>query len=273
MIGTIELRRTTIEIREIVKELFGFQLDGYHQLYLERRLNYISLKHGIRKASLLKDLIINDPKLAKELRKEVNISYTRLFRDPEFFKEIITLVRNQIQTTGQARIWHIGCAQGYEAYSLAILLSEELLLENCKIYASDANIHALVQAKMGIIDLKELQLGSKEYLFAGGKLHLRNYFHTSASSAILDKKILNNIIFAHHELGKDNSFQEFDIILCRNLLIYYQPYYQKRLYQSMKESLKPGGYIGLSNCESLIDFVDEDEIETINKDQNIYRIM
>lgn len=270
MIAPFELTKSGLEIKKIVRELYDVNLDGYHELYLERRLAYYFQKHGIDKASMIRDLIINQPQVAQELQKELQITYTRLFREPAFFRKIIKLIKTIQQKKGGVRIWHTGCSNGSEAYSLAILLKEEKLLDKCTIYATDINQKALGEARKGVLPLRDVQNTLCDYLEAGGSNHLSEYFTYSKESAIFKSSILNQIQFAKHELGLDHFFNEFDVIICRNMLIYYQNFHQQKLVASMLNSLCNGGYIGLSNCESLIGIA-ESKLKLVDSGHNIYQ--
>ena len=270
MIAPFELTKSGLEIKKIVRELYDVNLDGYHELYLERRLAYYFQKHGIDKASMIRDMIINQPQVTQELQKELQITYTRLFREPAFFRKIIKLIKAIQQKKGGVRIWHTGCSNGSEAYSLAILLKEENLIDKCTIYATDINLKALSDAKKGVLSLKDVQNTISDYHEAGGTKHLSEYFNYTGESALLKTSLLHQIRFAKHELGQDHSFNEFDIIICRNMLIYYQNFHQQKLVEAMLNSLCKGGFIGLSNCESLLG-ISESKLKIIDSGHNIYQ--
>ena len=221
---------------------------------------------------MIRDLIINQPHIAQELQKELQITYTRLFREPAFFRKVIQLAKVIQHKKSGIRIWHAGCSNGSEAYSLAILLKEENILDKCIIYATDINRKALTQARRGVLSIKDIQSTIGDYSTAGGKYHLTEYFNFNGESAVLKTSILNQIQFAKHELGKDHPFNEFDIIICRNMLIYYQNFHQQKLVAAMKNSLFSGGYLGLSNCESL-DEIAEKNLKSIDTGQNIYQYL
>jgi chemotaxis protein methyltransferase CheR len=272
MIESIAPSRADLEIKKIVKELYAVNLDGYHELYLERRLTHYFRKKGIEHPSMIRDLVINQPHITLELQKELQITYTRLFREPAFFRKVIQLAKVLQRRKSEIRIWHAGCSNGSEAYSLAILLKEENIIDKCTIYATDINRKALSDAKKGVLTIKEIQATIGDYITAGGKHHLTEYFNLNGENAVLKTSILNQIQFAKHELGKDHSFHEFDIIICRNMLIYYQDFHQQKLVAAMKNSLCKGGYLGLSNCESLEGIADK-QLSLIDSSQNIYQYL
>jgi chemotaxis protein methyltransferase CheR len=271
MITAGELHRARIEIREVAKELYNLDLKGSHHLFLERRLNHLAMRYGIRKGSVLLDFLLNKPDMADEIRKEFNIGYTRLYRDPAFFLKTVTLIRKKIEKQGIAHIWHAGCSKGHEVYSLIILLEEAGILNECRIYATDINPEALSLAKKGIVPLTDIQQGIRDYLSAGGRLHLGRHFTVSHHSAILKSGLLNKIKFAKHDLSKDAIFQKFDFIFCRNVFIYYQPFFQKKLLSRLTEALHPGGFLGMTPGESIDEMGRELKLKSFDNHLNIYQ--
>lgn len=266
-----ELQRTSRLLRETGKELYGLDLTGYHQLYIERRLNYFAVRYGLNNGSSLVDLLVNQPGIIQELQKELNIGYTTLFRDPTFFLKFTELIRRQIEQNGHARIWHAGCSKGHEVFSLLMLLEEKGLADQCKIYATDINVKHLNHAERGVITTIELQDSVRRYLASGGNQHPGNYFKTTGNNAILQHNFLRKIRFGIHDLGKDLPFHQFDFILCRNVFIYYQPYYQKKLLKCITKSLQPGGYIGLSPSENIEEMTREFDLDCFDRHLNIYK--
>jgi len=268
----IETENANNEIRAFTKKLYGFELEGYHSLYFERRLNRFKQRHRITKTQDLIDLLLNNPTIASTFKNEFHISYTRLFREPAFFPKILRIIEEKIEKEGMIHIWHAGCAQGHEAFSLAILLEERHLLDKCKIYATDVNKAALSSATKGIIGIMDVKRGIRDYILAGGKEHIVNYFHFSANNAVITERLLSKIKFAEHELGKNPPFQKFDLVICRNVLIYYKDCYQKELLKTILASMHPHGYLGLSNCESLEKFEETNNMKKVDIQHNIYQV-
>lgn len=260
------------KIIAFTKKFYGFQLDGYCSMYFERRLNRFKIKHQMSRTEDLIDLILNNPDAANSFKEEFHISYTKFFREPSFFIKVLRIISKKIEQDGIAHIWHAGCAQGHEAYSLGILLDENGLLNKCKIYATDVNTNALETAYKGIVNTRDIKWGIRDYYAAGGQFHISDYFNIQGKSALLKEKILSKIKFAHHELGKSPSFQKFDIIICRNVFIYYKQQYQQELLKSLMNSIDTNGYIGLSNCESLDKFEEANRLKKIDVAFNIYQV-
>ncbi len=271
MINPTDLQRTGNIIREAGKILYDLDFNGYHQLYLERRLNYLALRLGINKGSAMIDMLVNQPALVDELKKELNIGYTAFFRDPGFFLRMTELIRRKLEHQKTIHIWHAGCSKGHEVYSLIMLLNEQGLSERCRIYATDINPSHLYEAERGIIPFTEFQAGIKPYLTAGGNEHIGKHFTISGDKAIFRHDLLRKIKFGNHDLGKDTPFQKFDFILCRNVLIYYQAFYQKKLLKCISSSLLDEGYLGLSPAEKIENSTEQYSLSCFDYHLNIYK--
>ncbi len=238
-------------LQEFTQRFLGYSPERYTPAYFERRLGRFLNKHGLSNTQQLKDLLINNPDAAHAFKNEFYLSYTTLYREALFFKNLTGLIEHKINQNGVAHIWHAGCAQGHEAYSLAILLEEKGLLSKCKIYATDSNKTALAAAVKGIVRTEEIKLAVRDYIASGGMEHLTDYFNISENNSILKQRIISKIKFAIHELGNSPPFQKFDVIICRNVLIYYDERYRTKLLTELVAALHPDGYIGFSNCEPL----------------------
>lgn len=271
MISPSELQRTGSIFREAGKVLYDLDFDGYRQLYLERRLNHIALRHGITKGSAMVDLLVNQPGLVDELRKELNIGYTTFFRDPGFFLRATEIIRRKLENQKTVHIWHAGCSKGHEVYSLIMLLQEQGLVERCRIYATDINPSHLQEAERGVISIDDLQAGIKPYLTSGGTDHIGNHFTVTGDTAIFRHDLLSRIKFGRHDLGKDAPFQQFDFISCRNVFIYYQPFYQKKLLKCITSSLLEDGFLGLSSSEKIEDSLSAFNLSCYDHHLNIYK--
>lgn len=271
MISQSELQRTGTILREAGMELYNTDFKGYHQLFLERRLNHIALRLGITKGSTLVDLLVNQPGIIEALKKEIHIGYTTFFRDPGFFLRAIELIRRKLDQQKIVHIWHAGCSKGYEVYSLVMLLHEQGLVRNCRIYATDINTAHLAQAEKGIVPIADLHAGIRPYLTAGGTHHIGQHFTATKNEAIFRHDLLRKIKFGHHDLGKDKPFQQFDFIFCRNVFIYYQPFYQKKLLQCISNSLMNEGYLGLSPTENIEENCAEFSLTCFDNHLNIYK--
>jgi chemotaxis protein methyltransferase CheR len=175
-----------------------------------------------------------------------------MFRDPMFYKTLREKIFPELATYPIIKIWHAGCATGEEAFSLAILLHEEKLLERCRIYATDLNTVNLDTARKGIIPLSKMKQYTGNYHRSGGKSDFSSYYTARYDYVLINKEIRKNIIFSHHNLAGDTIFNEFQLILCRNVLIYFNPVLQNRVINLLYQSLSPFGYLALGMKESLL---------------------
>ena len=258
-------------IKSAGKVLYELDLDSYYPLYLERRLNHIAIRQGISSGSMLLDYLVNQPKIVAEIKHELHIGYTRLYRDPSFYIRTIGILKRLSEQQSTIRIWHAGCSKGHEVFSLLILLKENSLLEKCRIYATDINLKHLEEAKKGIIRIDEIKSSIGSYLASGGTNHINQYFNLSGSDALLKNHLLSKICFAKHDLGKDEPFHTFDFIICRNVLIYYQPYYQKKIINCLYDSISPNGFIGLSPAENIDSHCTDIDLSCYDQHCRIYR--
>ncbi|NIK80217.1 chemotaxis protein methyltransferase CheR [Paenibacillus castaneae] len=244
-----------IEINLLVEGIFsayGFDFRNYLRSSLRRRIYHRMNLESLPTITSLLDRILHDPLMLERLLNDFSIKVTEMFRDPSFFhsirKEVIPLLRDY----PEIRIWHAGCASGEEAYSMAILLLEEGLLSKSKIYATDMNENIIHIAKQGKFSLKRMQSFTKNYLQSGGIKEFSSYYTTDEEFALFHPFIKENIMFAQHNLATDRSFNEFHVILCRNVLIYFDSELQNRVHNLFFESLAPHGFLALGNMESLI---------------------
>jgi len=193
-----------------------------------------------------------------------------MFRDPSFYQCIRTKLVKRLATYPVLRIWIAGCATGQEVYSLAILLKEEGLLERSIIYATDINQKSLQAAREGIYPLDSMKLYTSNYLRAGGKKAFSEYYVAKYNSVLFEKSLRANVVFSPHNLAADKSFNEFQLIVCRNVLMYFNQQLQNRVINLFHESLCAFGFLGLGDKESLL-FADRRvNFEDIDKREKIY---
>ena len=194
-----------------------------------------------------------------------------MFRDPEFFKEMRSKVIPALRTYPFIRIWHAGCSTGEEVYSMAIVLMEEDLLHKAKIYATDFNEHVLQMAKKGIIPLDNMREYTEKYQLSGGNRAFSSYYTACYDHARMNRDIFEKITFARHNLAMESSFNEFNVIICRNVLIYFSKDLQEKVYELFDKSLCRFGYLGLGGGETLKFTGFEGSFSLISEGQQIYR--
>jgi chemotaxis protein methyltransferase CheR len=263
-----------IEIQLLLEGIYryyGFDFRNYAISSMRRRIRKILVNEELATVSALQDRILHQPDCLKRFLLSVTVNVTSMFRDPSFFLTFRQHVVPLLHTYPYIRIWHAGCSEGQEVYSMAILLHEEGLYQRCRIYATDSNELVLQRAKSGIYPLELMQEYTQLYLQAGGKRSFSEYYTAAYDSAIFRASIRENVLFSQHNLATDRSFNEFNIILCRNVLIYFDPILQRRVHQLFYESLIRFGILALGRQESLRLSPFADRYEPVDKREKIYR--
>ncbi len=231
---------------------YGFDFRHYVRASLRRRiLNRLRLDNLPTITALL-DKLLHEPKYMNIILNDFSIKVTEMFRDPSFFLAFRNQVVPHLRELPEIRIWHAGCATGEEVYSMAILMEEEGLAEKTKIYATDMNEIAIDAAKGGAFPLKQMQMFTKNYLESGGTEAFSEYYTTDHQYAYFASRLKENVMFAQHNLATDRSFNEFHVIICRNVMIYFDGILQNRVHDLFYNSLTPSGFLGLGNKESIL---------------------
>lgn len=259
------------EIIEIIKERYGYDFSGYAAASFQRRLNAFMKHRHIKDVYSLKYFLLNDKDTFVDLLEKITVNVTTMFRNPDFFQELKETILLVLASYPVIRIWHAGCATGQEVYSMCILLKEANLLHRANIYATDINPQNIKAAKSGIIPLTEMKEYTQNYNAAGGKEGFSEYYNIEHNHAVLNKELLNKVIFSRHNLVTESSFNEFNLILCRNVMIYFNRQLQDRVVGLFSESLVPGGFLALGDKESLIASVHSKAFTRYSTTQKIYR--
>jgi chemotaxis protein methyltransferase CheR len=215
--------------------------------------------------------VLHDPALFMQLLQYLTVPVSEMFRDPPFFLALRQQVIPRLRTYPSVKIWIAGCSTGEEAYSLAILLREEGLLERSLIYATDINAKALDKARQGIFSLSSIKGHTANYQKAGGKQAFSDYYTAAYDAAIFDKSLRENITFADHSLATDSVFSETQLVLCRNVLIYFNKKLQDRALGLFHESLSHRGFLGLGSKESIDFSAYATRFEPLDKPERIFR--
>jgi chemotaxis protein methyltransferase CheR len=273
-IGSLDAERESIEIDLLLEAVFrryGFDFRQYARASLRRRLwRRVSLE-GLQTISGLQERLLHEPPCMERLLLDLSINVTAMFRDPTFFEKFRTKVVPVLRTYPFIRIWNAGCSTGEETYSLAILLREEGLLERTRIYATDINEAVLVQARQALFPLEKMQEYTENYLNAGGTRSFSEYYVAAYEGAQFDRSLGDNIVFARHNLATDGSFNEFQVIVCRNVMIYFDTPLQNRVHDLFHESLLRLGILALGPKESLAFTSHADDYEVLNEGERLYR--
>lgn len=245
-----------------IYERYGHDFRNYSKVSIKRRLRNILHKTKYTTISEMISPVLHDESFFETLISELSITVTEMFRDPEFFKALREQVIPYLKTHPFIRIWHAGCATGEEVYSLAILLKEEGFYERTTIFATDFNDVALNKAREGIYPLERLRDYTANYQQSGGIGSLAQYYLAGYDAVILDPSLRKNIAFANHNLVTDGVFSEVHMVVCRNVLIYFDRTLQNRVLRLFRDSLVHGGILALGSKESLqfSDIVDDFKI-------------
>ena len=267
-----ELEQIEIELLlEGIYQHYGFDFRSYAYASIRRRLWKRIEAEGLSTISGLQDQVLHNPPMMEKLLLDLSINVTSMFRDPGFYRVFREQVIPTLRTYPFIRVWHAGCATGEEVYSMAILLEEESLYERSRIYATDINEVVLQKAKSGIFPLERMQEYTENYIAAGGKRAFSDYYTAKYGGALFSPGLTKNVVFSQHNLVTDRSFSEFNVILCRNVLIYFDKTLQSRVLTLFYDSLATFGILALGSKESLRFSPYEECYEQINGPEKIYR--
>ncbi len=250
---------------------YGFDFRDYSVPSLRRRLWKRVYAEGLSTISGLQEKVLHDSACMERLLLDVSVNTTAMFRDPTFYRAFRERVVPVLRTYPFVRIWHAGCSTGEEVYSMAILLQEEGLYERCRIYATDINEAVLQRAKDGIFPLSSMQENTTNYNAAGGSGTFSDYYTARYDYAIFRPSLRENVVFAQHNLVTDASFNHFNVIFCRNVLIYFNNVLQDRVQQLFLDSMEMFGILGLGKKESLRFTQVADNYEEVDAEDKIYR--
>src|SRR5438876_5875373 len=249
-----KLELEAIEIKllaEGIYQHYGFDFRDYSQPSLKRRIWKRIYAEGLNTISGLQEKVLHDPAVMERLLLDLSINTTTMFADPTFYLAFREKVVPLLRTYPFVRIWHAGCSTGEEVYSMAILLYEEGLYDRCRIYATDINEPVLQRAKEGIFPINSMKENTSNYIAAGGTGTFSEYYVAKYDYAIFRPTLRENVVFAQHNLVTDASFNHFNVILCRNVLIYFNAALQDRVQRLFLDSLEMFGILGLGNKETI----------------------
>jgi chemotaxis protein methyltransferase CheR len=264
-----DLRR----LLEAIVEQYGYDFRDYAEASIHRRIRRQMEAEGLASVAAYHRRVLDDAGCMERLIVALTVHVTSMFRDPGFFLSFREKVVPLLRTYPFLRIWLAGCSTGEEVYSMAILLEEEELYERCRIYATDLSDGVLRAARDGIFSLGHMKEYSENYLKAGGKGSLSDHYTAAYDKALFRKSLQRNVVFAQHNLVTDGSFNEFQVILCRNVMIYFNKTLQDRVHHLLFESLIRLGILGLGRKESLRFTPHEAAYSEIDRAQRLYRRM
>lgn len=256
---------------QAMRRKYGYDFTGYSRAHVKRRILNRLLSSGLRNISQLQEQMLYDKTFASQILQDLSINVTEMFRDPDFYKAVREKVIEVLKTWSFVKIWHAGCSTGEEVYSMAILLREEGIFDRVQIYATDFNQHALNKAKEGIYPIEQMKKYAYNYARSNPKGSFSDYYLAKYDHAIMDHSLKKNVVWAHHNLVTDNDFAETQMVLCRNVLIYFNRDLQNKVIGLFNSSLSNGGILCLGNKESLDFSTHQNHFDVIDKQQKIYK--
>jgi chemotaxis protein methyltransferase CheR len=271
------MRKDEIEDIEVavfldaVHRRYGHDFRSYSRTSIKRRIRSFLATTDYKTVSELISPLLHDEAFFMTLVYSLSVTVTEMFRDPDFFKELRERVIPYLKTYPYAKIWHAGCATGEEVYSLAIVLKEEGFYDRATIFATDFNDIALNKAREGIYPLERMKDYTANYQQSGGTGSFAQYYHTGYDAAILDPSLRKNIAFANHNLVTDTVFSEVHLVVCRNVLIYFDRDLQNRVLKLFHDSLVRGGILALGSKESLQFSEVANEFKMLSEKWKIYQ--
>jgi chemotaxis protein methyltransferase CheR len=253
-VAELGLELEDLELQLLLEGVFrhyGFDFREYAHTSLKRRVAKRVKEEGLSSIAGLLEAVLHDPLCMERLLLDLSINVTSMFRDASFYRAFSERLIPVLRTHPFSRIWVAGCSTGEEVYSLAILLSEAGLYERTRIYATDINEVVLARAREGVFPLDKMREYTDNYLRAGGQRSFSEYYLARYEGALFDRELAKNVVWAQHNLVQDSGFNEFQVIVCRNVLIYFDRKLQNRVHQIFHGSLERFGTLCLGNKESL----------------------
>jgi chemotaxis protein methyltransferase CheR len=238
-------------VLEAIRARYGYDLRGYAPASIHRRIGRALAKSGLPGTVALTERLLDDPEFFAEMLEDLTVRVSEMFRDPPFYRAFRDRVLPLLSRAPRLNLWLAGCASGEEAYSMAILLSEAGLYDRCQIYATDLSARALEQAQQGVYPVSSLRVFADNYRRFGGPADPAAYTTAAYDRIAFRRSLRRNISFFRHDLVGDHLFAEMQVILCRNVLIYFGPDLKQRVIEQLSRSLCPGGFFCLGTSEQL----------------------
>ena len=244
---------------------------AYSRASLQRRVDSARRRLGCATVSQLQERILRDSAACAVLVQTLTVQVSEMFRDPAFFRAVRSEVVPVLRTYPSVRLWVAGCSTGEEVLSFAILLEEEQLLDRTTIYATDINTESLRKAEAGVYPIDAVAGFSSNYIEAGGRASLSEYYVAEYGHAVFSRNVRRNTVYADHSLATDSVFAEVQMVACRNVLIYFSRELQDRAVALFRDALCPGGFLGLGSRESLAFSTLASGFTDVSREHRIYR--
>lgn len=250
---------------------YGYDFADYSEASFKRRINRIMIANKVSDFFELQHRVVNNELFFNYFLEEVTVNVTEMFRDVGFYKTLRKEILPQLSSYPTIRIWHAGCSTGEEVYSMAILLKEAGLLDRSLLYATDINQKVLEHAASGKYSIELLKGFTTSYIASGGLNDFSNYYTAKYGKVLFDEELRKKMVFSVHNLVTDQSFNEFNLILCRNVMIYFNRILQNRVLKLFTNSLAPFGFLALGSKETIDFSTVVNDFEKVNQKQKIWR--
>ncbi len=256
---------------DAIYHMYHYDFRGYAPASLRRRLKTALQRFGCQTLSQLQDRVLHEPAVFAQLLDYLTVQVSEMFRDPSYFRALRESVVPLLRTYPSLKVWVAGCSAGEEAYSIAILLHEERLLEKTLIYATDINPQTLQKAEAGVYDVARIAGFTANHHASGGRSSLSDYYTAAYGRAVFNKSLKDHIVFSDHSLATDSVFAEVQLVSCRNVLIYFDRELQDRALGLFHESLCRHGFLGIGSKESLRFSSHAEAFESFVRAERIYQ--
>jgi chemotaxis protein methyltransferase CheR len=262
-----ELKRLT----DALYAKFGYDFSNYAMSSFKRRVILVLRKNGMKTLAPLMKKLMQDPCFFDQFLVDITVNTTEMFRDPSFYAVLRSQVLPMLSARPDFNIWHAACSTGEEVMSLAILLREEGLHHRANIYATDINHVVLKRAATGRFPLRNRELSTSNYELTNPKASLADYYTIADNEMVFDPTLIEKVKFKHHDLAVDHHFFKFDLVLCRNVMIYFNQDLQNRVFDLLLNSMFMGGYLALGAKESLIWCKSADKFEAVDEMERVFK--
>ena len=259
-------------LSEAIKEQYDYDFTNYAISSFKRRIARIMELYKFQSIDLLLRKIQSDANFFEEFVTEITVNVTEMFRDPSFWREVRDkIIPNILLNHNSISIWHAGCSSGEEVFSMAIMLKEMGMLDKAKIIATDLDKSILDRAKKGTYPMKNMDLNEKNYIRFQGTKKVSDYYKEVNGKAVFDPALVENVSYRTHDLVNGIVFNKFDLILCRNVMIYFNQTLQNEVLKKLHESLFKYGYLVIGSKESLIWCEVSNKFIVVNNEEKIYK--
>ena len=256
---------------QAVYRYYGYDFRGYERSAVRRRIREVMLAGRVSTISRFQEKLLHEPALLERFLRAFSNTGLSMFSDPAFFKAFRMKVVPKLRTYPFIRIWYAGCSTGEDVYSMAILLQEDALYQRSRIYATDLSEAALKQARTGSFPKAAAEHYAANYRSAGGTRALTDYLRTKGNRLLIKPALKKNILFSEHNLATDGSFNEFQLIVCRDVLGNFNQGLRQRIDRLIYESLSRFGILSIGRSESLETMPYQDRYELLDEEGRFFQ--